>query len=129
MNLPRAPKKATKSDRILVFAEGRAATAAKAAGADFVGGTELIDDVVSGKIHATLVLATPTLVRAIAPKLGRVLGPKGLMPAERRGTVVDDPATYITNLKGSNQWAGDKRGTIRSAIGRASGVHLCLLQK
>lgn len=121
LNLPFAPKPA-KEDRILVFAEGRAAEAAKAAGADIVGGIDLIEGVLAGRHQANVILATPTMVKAIAPRLGRVLGPRGLMPTERRGTVMEDPGSYIRKLKGSTQWAGDKAGTIRSPIGKVSSL-------
>jgi large subunit ribosomal protein L1 len=117
--LPHSPKPA-KADRILVFAEGRAADDAKRAGADIVGGAELVDGVLSGRHQANLILATPGLVRAIAPRLGRVLGPRGMMPTERRGTVTEDPASFIKKLKGSNEWKGDKAGTIRTPIGKVS---------
>ena len=117
ISLPYAPKPA-KADRILVFAEGRAADDAKRAGADIVGGAELVDGVLSGRHHANLILSTPGLVRTIAPRLGRVLGPRGLMPTERRGTVTEDPAGFIKKLQGSNEWKGDKAGTIRTPIGK-----------
>ncbi|KAI0785296.1 ribosomal protein L1-like protein [Irpex lacteus] len=70
-------------DRILVFAEGQIADDAKAAGADIVGGPELIDGVINGTHKATMFLSTPDLIRAITPRLGRILGPRGLMPSER----------------------------------------------
>ncbi|KIJ46323.1 hypothetical protein M422DRAFT_226837 [Sphaerobolus stellatus SS14] len=120
INLPVATKTAAKSDQIVVFAESRIAAAAKTAGADFAGGSELIEDIIEGKIRPTLVLATPGMVKGVAARLGRILGPKGLMPAERRGTVVDDPGAYIRTLKGSAQWGGDKSGTVRSAIGKTT---------
>ncbi|KAF8513118.1 ribosomal protein L1 [Hysterangium stoloniferum] len=119
ISLPFAPKPA-KDDRILVFADGRAADAARSAGADIVGGMDLVDGVISGRHQANVILATPALVKLIAPRLGRILGPRGLMPTERRGTVLEDPATYIRKLKGSNQWAGDKAGTIRTPIGKVN---------
>ncbi|OCH90068.1 ribosomal protein L1 [Obba rivulosa] len=115
--LPREAKEATK-DRILVFAEGKQAEEARRAGADIVGGPELVDGVISGRHQASLFLCTPALIRAITPKLGRVLGPRGLMPSERRGTVTDDIATYIQRLKGTNEWKGDKAGTIRAPVAK-----------
>lgn len=119
ISLPFAPKPA-KADRILVFAEGRAAENSKRAGADIVGGTELIEGVLSGRHQANLILATPELVKAITPKLGRVLGPRGMMPTERRGTVMPDPASFIMKLKGSSEWRCDKGGAIRAPIGKVS---------
>lgn len=65
-------------------------------------------------------LCTPALIRAITPKLGRVLGPRGLMPSERRGTVTEDIAAYIRRLKGTSEWKGDKVGTIRAPIAKVS---------
>ncbi|KAA1471385.1 ribosomal protein L1 [Dentipellis sp. KUC8613] len=117
VSLPREPKQKVK-DRILVFAEGRAAEDAKKAGADIVGGAELVDGVVSGRHQATLFLCTPDLIRAISPRLGRVLGPRGLMPSERRGTVTENIAGFIRRLHGTNEWKGDKAGTIRTPIGK-----------
>lgn len=72
----------------------------------------------SGRIQATLFLSTPTLVKAISQRLGRVLGPRGLMPSERRGTVTDDVAGYIRRLQGTTEWKGDKDGTIRTPIAK-----------
>lgn len=117
INLPREPKAKAK-DRILVFAEGRAAEDAKRAGADIVGGAELVDGVLSGRHQASLILSTPALIRVITPRLGRVLGPRGLMPSERRGTVTDDLAGYIRRLQGTSEWKGDKAGTIRAPIAK-----------
>ncbi|CAL1694262.1 unnamed protein product [Somion occarium] len=117
MSLPREPKAMSK-DRILVFAEGRHLEEAKKAGADIVGGPELCDGIIAGRHRATVFLCIPSLLRAITPKLGRYLGPKGLMPSERRGTVTDDVATYIRRLKGSSEWRGDKSGVIRTPIAK-----------
>ncbi|GJE86250.1 50S ribosomal protein L1 [Phanerochaete sordida] len=116
-SLPREPKPKAK-DRILVFAEGRAAEEAKKAGADIVGGVELVEGIISGRHQATMYLCSPDLIRAITPRLGRVLGPLGLMPSERRGTVTDDVAGYIRRLQGTNEWKGDKVGAIRTAIAK-----------
>ncbi|KAJ7279984.1 ribosomal protein L1 [Mycena rebaudengoi] len=78
MNMPREPKP-RKEDTILVFADGRQAEEAKRAGAQIVGGTELIDEILSNWIKAQVILCTPSLIRAITPKLGRYLGPLGLI--------------------------------------------------
>ncbi|KAG2149514.1 ribosomal protein L1 [Suillus cothurnatus] len=110
--------KARPEDRILVFAEGRQADEAKSAGAHIVGGIELADGIISGKHHATTILCSTALIRAITPKLGRVLGPRGLMPSERRGTVTDDFAGYLRRLSGTTEWKGDKNGVIRMPIGK-----------
>ncbi len=63
-------------------------------------------------------LSTPNLIRPITPLLGRFLGPKGLMPSERRGTVTDDLTDYIRRLKGTSEWKGDKHGIIRTPIAK-----------
>ncbi|KAH9897941.1 ribosomal protein L1 [Cubamyces lactineus] len=116
-NLPRETKAQTK-DRILVFAEGRQAEEAKKAGADIVGGLELVEGIINGRHQATMFLCSRSLIRGITPKLGRVLGPRGLMPSERRGTVTDDIAGFIRRLKGTSEWKGDKEGTIRQPIAK-----------
>ncbi|KAH9997794.1 ribosomal protein L1-like protein [Russula compacta] len=117
VSLSREPK-AKPKDKVLVFADGKTAEEAKRAGADIVGGAELIEAVASGRIQATLFLSTPALVKAISQRLGRVLGPRGLMPSERRGTVTDDVAGYIRRLQGTTEWKGDKAGTIRTPIAK-----------
>ncbi|KAH9486351.1 50S ribosomal protein L1 [Psilocybe cubensis] len=119
VNLPREAKAKTE-DKILVFAEGRIAEEAKKAGAHIVGGTELIDGILTNRIRATTILCTPALIRAITPKLGRFLGPLGLMPSERRGTVTEDIAGYIQKLHGSSEWRADRTGTIRAPIATMS---------
>ncbi|KAH8119962.1 ribosomal protein L1 [Phellopilus nigrolimitatus] len=119
INLPREAKPKSK-DRVLAFAEGRQAEEAKRAGVEFVGGTELIEGVINGRYPATIYLCTPSLIRAITPKLGRILGPRGLMPSERRGTVTEDIAGYLRRISVSSEWKGDKAGTIRSAIAKMS---------
>jgi large subunit ribosomal protein L1 len=117
INLPREAKPKSQ-DRILVFAEGRQAEEAKKAGAHIVGGPELVDGIINNRHHATTILCTPALIRIITPKLGRILGPRGLMPSERRGTVTDDIPGYIRRLQGTSEWRGDKAGTIRAAVAK-----------
>lgn len=68
--------------------------------------------------NCTTILCTPSLIRSIGSKLGRILGPRGLMPSERRGTVTDDIEGYIQKLQGTTEWRGDKTGTIRMPIGK-----------
>ena len=80
--------------------------------------------VISGRRNATTILCVPGLVRSITPKLGRVLGPRGLMPSERRGTVTDDVAGYIRRMQGSVEWKGDKTGTIRTPIAKVRDLRL-----
>jgi len=115
VNLPREAKAKTE-DKVLVFAEGRQAEEARKAGAHIVGGTELIDGIVNGRVQATTILCTPALIKAITPKLGRVLGPLGLMPSERRGTVTDDIAGYLQRIQGTSEWRADRAGNIRTPI-------------
>jgi len=79
-----------------------------------------VDDIINGQHNPTTILCVPSLLRSITPKLGRVLGPKGLMPSERRGTVTDDIAGYIRRMQGSVEWKGDKIGTIRTAIAKTA---------
>ncbi|KAF9786756.1 ribosomal protein L1 [Thelephora terrestris] len=114
---PREAKPRTE-ERVLVFAEGRLAEEAKRAGAHIVGGLELVDDIINGRHNPTTILCVPSLLRSITPKLGRLLGPKGLMPSERRGTVTEDIAGYIRRMQGSVEWKGDKDGTIRAAVAK-----------
>ncbi|KZV82843.1 ribosomal protein L1 [Exidia glandulosa HHB12029] len=117
INLPREPKE-RKKDVILVFADGQKADDARKAGADYVGGTELIEDLLSGKLKPNIILATPALIKPITPRLGRFLGPKGLMPSPRRGTVTDDIRGYIVRTQKSNEWKADKGGVIRAPMGK-----------
>lgn len=70
--------------------------------------------------NCTTILCTPSLIRSISSKLGRILGPRGLMPSERRGTVTDDIEGYVQRLQGTTEWRGDKTGTIRMPIGKVS---------
>ena len=76
--------------------------------------------IIQGRHSATMYLCTPDLIRAITPRLGRVLGPLGLMPSERRGTVTDDIAGFIRRLQGTSEWKGDKVGAIRTPIAKVS---------
>jgi large subunit ribosomal protein L1 len=115
VNLPREAKPMNE-DKILVFAEGRQAEEAKKAGAHIIGGTELIDGIINNRFQATTILCTTALIKAITPRLGRVLGPLGLMPSERRGTVTDDIAGYIERIRGTSEWRADKAGNIRMPI-------------
>ncbi|KAL1703773.1 ribosomal protein L1-like protein [Schizophyllum commune] len=116
VSLPREAKP-PKEDKILVFAEGKKAEEARKAGAHIVGGTELIEGIASNRIRATTILCTPDLIKPITPRLGRILGPLGLFPSERRGTVTDDIAGYIKKLAGTSEWRADKAGNIRAPIG------------
>ncbi len=79
-----------------------------------------VKQIISGRYQATLFLCSRSLIRPITPRLGRVLGPRGLMPSERRGTVTDDISGYIRRLKGTAEWKGDKEGTIRQPIAKVN---------
>ena len=102
-----------KSVRVVVFAEGDPARQAEEAGADFVGTDDLVDKIVDGWIDFDATIATPDLMRSIMPKLGRVLGPRGLMPNAKAGTVTMDVADAIQNIKA---------GQIEYRVERSSGV-------
>ena len=102
-----------KSVRVVVFAEGDPARQAEEAGADFVGTDDLVDKIVDGWIDFDATIATPDLMRSIMPKLGRVLGPRGLMPNAKAGTVTMDVADAIQNIKA---------GQIEYRVERASGI-------
>lgn len=109
-----------KTIRVAVFAQGPQVEAAKNAGADIVGLEELADDVKKGKINFDLVIATPDTMRIVGT-LGQILGPRGLMPNPKVGTVTADIATAVKNAKaGQVQYRTDKNGIIHSTIGRAS---------
>lgn len=80
--------------------------------------------VLSNRIRPTTVLCTPELIRQITPRLGRFLGPLGLMPSERRGTVIEDVAGYLQRLRGTSEWRADRTGTIRTPIAVVSSIIL-----
>lgn len=109
-----------KSVRVAVFAQGDKAEAAKAAGADIVGMEDLADRIKGGQIDFDVVIASPDTMRVVGA-LGQVLGPRGLMPNPKVGTVTPDVATAVKNAKaGQVQYRTDKAGIIHATIGRAS---------
>jgi len=109
-----------KSVRVAVFAQGDKAEAAKAAGADIVGLEDLAESIKGGQIDFDVVIASPDTMRVVGA-LGQVLGPRGLMPNPKVGTVTPDVATAVKNAKaGQVQYRTDKAGIIHSTIGRAS---------
>ena len=109
-----------KSVRVAVFAQGEKAEAAKAAGADIVGLEDLAESIKAGNIDFDIVIASPDTMRVVGA-LGQVLGPRGLMPNPKVGTVTPDVATAVKNAKaGQVQYRTDKAGIIHSTIGRAS---------
>lgn len=109
-----------KSVRVAVFAQGEKAETAKAAGADVVGFDDLAAQVKEGNLNFDVVIATPDAMKVVG-QLGQILGPRGLMPNPKVGTVTMDVATAVKNAKaGQVQYRTDKGGIIQCTIGRAS---------
>ena len=109
-----------KSVRVAVFAQGDKAEAAKAAGADIVGLDDLADQIKAGQMDFDVVIASPDTMRVVGA-LGQILGPRGLMPNPKVGTVTPDVATAVKNAKaGQVQYRTDKAGIIHATIGRTS---------
>lgn len=109
-----------KTVRIAVFADGADAEAAKAAGADKVGLDDLAEEVKGGAIDFDVAIATPASMRVVG-QLGQILGPRGLMPNPKVGTVTTDVAAAISNAKGGQvRYRTDKAGIIHCSIGKAS---------
>lgn len=113
------PNGTGKSVRVAVFTEN-AADEAKKAGADVVGGTELIDSVAAGNINFDRVIATPDMMPKMS-KIARVLGPKGLMPNPKLGTVTNNIAEAVATAKaGQIEYRAEKKGIIHAGIGKMS---------
>jgi large subunit ribosomal protein L1 len=109
-----------KSVRVAVFAQGDKVEAAKAAGADIVGLEDLAERIKGGQIDFDVVIASPDTMRVVGG-LGQILGPRGLMPNPKVGTVTPDVATAVKNAKaGQVQYRTDKAGIVHATIGRAS---------
>ncbi|WP_152187592.1 50S ribosomal protein L1 [Georgenia satyanarayanai] len=109
-----------KSARVLVFAVGERAAQAEAAGADEVGGDELIEKVAGGYTNFDAAVATPDLMGKVG-RLGRVLGPRGLMPNPKTGTVTMDVAKAVTEIKGGRiEFRVDKNSNLHFIVGKAS---------
>ena len=109
-----------KSLRIAVFCKGENEAKAKGAGADFVGAEELIDKVSKGFLDFDVVVATPDMMRELS-KLGKVLGPRGLMPTPKAGTVTPDVVKAITELKaGKIEFKSDKQAGVHLGVGKRS---------
>jgi len=114
------PKGTGKSVRVAVFAQGEKAQAPKDAGADIVGFEDLAAQVKEGKIDFDVAIATPDAMRVVG-QLGQVLGPRGLMPNPKVGTVTPNVADAVKNAKaGQVQYRADKSGIVQCTIGRAS---------
>jgi len=107
-----------KESRVAVFAQGTAADAAREAGADIVGMDDLAEQVQAGNLDFDVVIAAPDAMRVVG-KLGRILGPRGLMPNPKVGTVTPDVAGAVGNAKaGQVQYRTDRAGIIHCAIGK-----------
>ena len=114
------PNGTGKTKRVAVFAQGAKAEEAKAAGADIVGMDDLAAEIKAGKMDFDVVIASPDTMRVVGT-LGQILGPRGLMPNPKVGTVTPDVATAVKNAKaGQVQFRVDKGGIIHGTIGRRS---------
>ena len=114
------PKGTGKTMRVAVFAQGDNAEKARAAGADIVGFEDLAEKIKGGFMDFDVVIATPDAMRIVGP-LGQVLGPRGLMPNPKVGTVATDVTGAVKNAKaGQVQYRTDKAGLVHCSIGRAS---------
>lgn len=114
------PEGTGKTVRVAVFAQGEKADEARAAGADIVGLDDLADSIKAGQLDFDIVIASPDTMRVVGA-LGQILGPRGLMPNPRVGTVTPDVVTAVQNAKaGQVQYRTDKAGIIHATIGRAS---------
>ena len=107
-----------KTVRVAVFAQGAAAEAAKEAGADVVGLEDLVHQVKAGEINFDIVIAEPSAMRFVG-QVGQILGPRGLMPNPKLGTVTPNVAQAVKNAK-AGQFRADKAGIIHAPVGRAS---------
>lgn len=116
MFLPHSCTSSTKASILVVFATGQAGAAALRAGADVVGGEELVKDILSGALVPDKLITTPELLSLFTrnPTLARFLGPKGLMPSVKRGTVANDVVQAVQEARGGLDWKGDSKGVIRA---------------
>jgi len=109
-----------KTVRVAVFAKGAKADEAKAAGADVVGTDDLVEQIQAGNFNFDVVVAAPDCMGLVG-KIGRILGPKGMMPNPKTGTVTPDVATAVKNLQGGQvNYRVDKKGNIHAGIGKVS---------
>ena len=117
-----------KTARVAVFATGERAEAARAAGADFVGSDDLIDQVAGGMLDFDAAVATPDLMGKVG-RLGRVLGPRGLMPNPKTGTVTNDVAKAVEDIKGGKiEYRVDRQANLHLIIGKASFTDVQLVE-
>jgi len=125
---PRKADGSGQSVRVAVFAQGPKATEAKEAGADVVGGDELVEQVMGGSIDFDAAVATPDMMAAVG-KAGRVLGPRGLMPNPKTGTVTNDIAKAVQDIKGGKvEYKTDRTGNVHMIIGKKSFTEQQLLE-
>jgi large subunit ribosomal protein L1 len=114
------PNGTGKTVRVAVFAKGAKADEAKAAGADIVGTDDLVAQIQEGNFNFDVVVAAPDCMGLVG-KIGRILGPKGMMPNPKTGTVTPDVATAVKNLQGGQvNYRVDKKGNIHAGIGKVS---------
>jgi large subunit ribosomal protein L1 len=122
------PNGTGKTARVLVFATGDRAEQARAAGADYVGSDDLVERIQGGFLDFDAVVATPDLMGKVG-RLGRVLGPRGLMPNPKTGTVTPDVARAVTEIKGGKiEFRTDRHGNLHFVIGKASFTPQALLE-
>jgi large subunit ribosomal protein L1 len=125
VNLPHGTGKTA---RVLVFATGERAEEARAAGADYVGADDLLERIQGGFLDFDAVVATPDLMGKVG-RLGRVLGPRGLMPNPKTGTVTADVAKAVTEIKGGKiEFRVDRHGNLHFVIGKASFTERALVE-
>jgi large subunit ribosomal protein L1 len=114
------PHGSGKTVRVAAFATGEKAREAREAGADIVGGEELVEEVIKGNIDFEAAVATPDLMGAVG-KAGRVLGPRGLMPNPKTGTVTFDIAKAVSDIKGGKiEYKTDRTGNVHMIVGKKS---------
>jgi large subunit ribosomal protein L1 len=117
-----------KSVRVAAFAQGDAAREANEAGADLVGGEDLVEEVLKGNIDFEAAVATPDMMRVLG-KAGRVLGPRGLMPNPKAGTVTEEIGKAVRDIKGGKvEYRTDRQGNVHAIIGKRSFDERALLE-